>query len=172
MTERVSDVRLRGYGSGDLDLLRSLLGDARMMRFLGGAETEQALLERHERYLKADPKTHGLFTIVTGEGDMPVGWVGFWEDEWDGETVWECGWHVLPSWQRRGIASAAAVLSLDEARARHLHRFVDAHPSVDNVASNAVCRALGFANMGEVEVEFPKGHEMAAVHWRFDLQDQ
>ena len=161
------DVRLRPYGTSDLPLLRAVLGDAAMTRFLGGPESEEALGARHERYLAADPRTHGLFAVLVGH--EPVGWVGFWESTWDGSVQWECGWHVVGRYQGQGVATAAVRLLLDEARSRRMHRFVDAFPAVANAASNGLSRRLGFRDVGEVEVEYPKGRMMRARHWRFDL---
>lgn len=161
-------IALRPYHISDLDLLRSLLGDPEMTEFLGGPESEEAIAARHERYLMADPETNGIFTVlVDGE---PAGWVGFWDAEWEGEHVWECGWHVLPAFQRAGVAVAAAGLLLEEAGRRGWHRFADAFPAVDNAASNRVCRRLRFLPLGEVDVEYPKGHQMHSMHWRFDLK--
>jgi RimJ/RimL family protein N-acetyltransferase/catechol 2,3-dioxygenase-like lactoylglutathione lyase family enzyme len=165
-----SDVRLRAYSDGDLGLLRSLLGDAKMTRFLGGPESEQALADRHQRYLHSDPETSGLFVIVVGESQLPAGWVGFWESEWDGEVTWECGWHVLEAFQGSGVATSGARLALEEARSRGKHRYIDAFPACDNAASNALCERLGFTLLGDVEVEYPKGHAMRSMHWRLDLQ--
>lgn len=162
-------VRIRPYAEGDLPLLRALLGDPEMTRFLGGPESAEALAARHERYLTADPETNGLFTVLLCEPAAAVGWVGFWESEWDGEHVWECGWHVLREFQGQGVATEAMRLALDAARSRNRHGFMDAFPSVDNGASNAVCRRLGFRFLGEAEVEYPKGRMMRAQHWRFDL---
>lgn len=161
---------IRPYGQDDLPLLRDLLGDPAMTRFIGGPESEEAIVARHERYLAADPQTNGLFTILL-QG-VAVGWVGFWESEWDGTVQWECGWHLKAPYQGRGIATTATHLALDQARARGSHRFVDAFPSVDNQASNALCARLGFRDFGEVEVEYPKGHMMQARHWRFDLEEK
>ena len=97
-----------------------------------------------------------------------VGWVGYWESEWRGEAVWECGWSVLPEAQGRGIATAAAALMIDDVRRRGAHRHLHAFPSVDNAASNALCRTLGFELLGEVEVEYPKGRLMRSNDWRLD----
>jgi len=164
------EVRIRPYGEADLPLLRALLGSEAMTRFIGGPEADDKIAARHERYLDADPETNGLFTILVGQ--EPVGWVGFWESAWGGAAEWECGWHVLGEHQGRGVAGAAARLLLDEARTRDRHRFVDAFPAVDNVASNALCRRLGFRDLGDAEVEYPKGSMMRARHWRFDLEDR
>ncbi|MCK8115741.1 GNAT family N-acetyltransferase [Anaerosoma tenue] len=166
-----SSIRLRRYRQDDLGLLRQLLGDPEMTRFLGGPESDQSLAARHERYIESDPDTSGLFVVVVGDAEAPAGWVGFWESEWEGETTWEIGWHVLPLFQGRGVATAGATLALEAARSRRRHRFVDAFPAVDNGASNALCRRLGFRLLGEVEIEYPKGRMMHAMHWRLDLGD-
>lgn len=160
-------VTIRPYASCDLALLEALLGDPAAMRFLGGPESPEALRARHERYLASDPEANGLFTVLV-EG-VPSGWVGFWEAEIDGETVWELGWHVLRAAQGAGVATAAARLALDQARARGRHRFADAFPARENAASSALCRRLGFTDLGETEVEYPKGRTMRARHWRLDL---
>jgi RimJ/RimL family protein N-acetyltransferase len=163
------EVMLDPYRDGDRELLQRLLGDPAMMRFLGGPEPVAALDRRHARYLSADPVTHGIFTIVLAPDSERVGWVGFWEHSWQAQLAWECGWHVLPEFQGRGIASQATVLMLDEARKRARHRYVDAFPNVENETSNRVCARVGFERLGEVDVEFPKGHSMHSAHWRYDL---
>jgi RimJ/RimL family protein N-acetyltransferase len=163
-------VLLRPWARGDLGLLARLLGDAAMMRHLGGPESPQAIRERHERYLGHDDAPQGLFAILVGPERVAAGWVGYWESEWHGETVWECGWHVLPEYQGRGVATAATALALADARERHIHRTVHAFPSRDNAASNAVCRSLGFALLGEADVEYPKGRVMHSNDWCLDIE--
>lgn len=167
-----ADVSLRPWAEGDLPLLQRLLGDPEMTRYLGGPESPEAMEARHRRYLAADPQTHGLFAVTAGEVAEPVGWVGFWESECDDGTVWECGWGVVPEAQGRGIATAATALLLEEARRRGRHRLLHAFPSVDNVPSNALCRTLGFRCLGEVEVEYPKGHLMRSNDWQCELWPQ
>jgi len=139
-----------------------------MMAHLGGPESAEAISRRHERYLR-DSSPQRLFTIVRGSNSTAVGWVGYWESRWQQLDVFECGWHVLPECQRRGLAFSAVTLMLARARAEELHRYMHAFPSVDNVASNALCRRLGFLSQGEVDVEYPKGRIMRAVDWRLDL---
>ena len=165
-----SDIVIRPYEDGDLPLLLRLLGDPSMMVHLGGPESPEALARRHARYLHGDTSAQGLFTIVVGPEGTSAGWAGYWESAWRGERVWECGWHVLREQQGRGVASAGAGLMLDDARRRHAHRFIHAFPSVENAASNGLCRRLGFELLGEVDVEYPKGHMMRSCDWRLDLE--
>ena len=161
----MTDVRIEPWADGDLPLLERLLGDPAMMDHLGGPETPEKIAQRHERYL-AHPGP-GMFRIdVDGEG---AGWVGYWEREWRGETVYEIGWSVLPTAQGRGVATAATALALDAARTGGPHRFVHAYPSVDNAPSNAICRKLGFVLLGAFDFEFPPGHPLRCNDWQYDL---
>ena len=166
---RRADVALRPWAAGDLRLLQRLLGDPEMTRHLGGPESQEAIRARHERYLVADPEKHGLFAVTAGPAAEAVGWVGYWESEWRGELVWECGWNVLPEAQGRGVATAAAALMIDDARRRGRHRHLHAIQAVGNAASNALCRRLGFELLGEVEVDYPTGVVMRSNDWRLDL---
>ena len=159
-------VRIVPWGAGDLALLEQLVGDPEMMEHLGGPESPEKIAARQVRYELADS---GMFKIVeeaTGEG---VGSVGFWERAWRGEQVYEMGWSVIPSAQGRGIARAATAQAIAVAAARRAHRFVHAFPSVDNEASNAICRALGFTLLGAGDFEYPPGNQMRCNDWRLAL---
>jgi len=138
---------------------------------LGGVETEQALLDRHERILTFVREGRGSMFLVmlAGEPD-PVGSVGYWEREWNGEAVYETGWKVLPAFQGRGLAVAATVASLSRAAAQGRHRWMHAFPKVSNDASNGVCRRAGFVLLGESAFEYPLGNPIVVNDWRFDLR--
>lgn len=101
--------------------------------------------------------------------EVTAGSIGYWEQSWRGDTVWETGWAVLPEFQGRGLAVAAARLVCERARAERRHRFVHAFPSVVNASSNAVCRKAGFELLGDLDLEYPKGHWSPHNDWRFDL---
>jgi RimJ/RimL family protein N-acetyltransferase len=163
------DVVIRPWAEGDLPVLERLLGNPAMMAHLGGPESTEAIRARHQRYLDSDDSTGGLFAVLVGRETVAAGWVGYWESTWRGDDVWECGWHILPEFQGSGVAMAATALMLEQMRTRGRHRFVHAFPSVDNPASSALCRRLGFEPLGEVEVEYPKGTIMRASDWRMDL---
>lgn len=99
-----------------------------------------------------------------------AGAIGFWEREWRGETVYETGWGVLPSYQGRGIAAAAAREVARAAAAEGVHRRLHAYPSTGHPASNGVCRKAGFTLLGECDVEYPPGSFMRCNDWRLELR--
>jgi RimJ/RimL family protein N-acetyltransferase len=138
-------VRLEPWGSGDLPLLRATLADPAMTTFVGGPETDERLVERQAMFEgMADGATGRMFKIVDATTAEPAGSVGYWDKAWHGDEVYEMGWFVLPAFQGRGVARGATLLALDRAREDARHRFAHAFPSVENVASNALCRSVGF----------------------------
>jgi RimJ/RimL family protein N-acetyltransferase len=110
-----------------------------------------------------------MFVIVVGPARVAAGSVGYWGYEWGGQPVWETGWAVLREFQGQGVATQGAAAVVARARAEGRYRFIHAFPAVDNGASNAVCRKLGFALQEEVDFEFPPGHFMRCNDWCLDL---
>lgn len=111
----------------------------------------------------------GMFKIVDGATGEGIGSVGFWERKWAGQVVLESGWAVIPAFQGRGIAVEATRQAIALAREAGTHRWVHAFPKVENGASNAICRKLGFELLGEEDFEYPPGHPIRCNDWRFDL---
>jgi RimJ/RimL family protein N-acetyltransferase len=167
-------VRIEPWSEDDFELLRAV-NAPELMDHLGGPETEEQLITRHQRYVELSTDRTGrgrMFRIVQAEGDdagRPAGSVGFWEQTWDGEQIYETGWAVLPAFQGRGIATAATLAVIERARAEQRHRTLHAFPSVDNDPSNAVCRKAGFTLLGEREVEYPPGNVLRSHDWCLDL---
>ncbi len=123
-----------------------------MKAHLGGVETGQAVLDRHERVRAIVRDDRGsMFLVMLAGVPGPVGSIGYWERDWRGETVYETGWKVLPAFQGRG-------------------RWMHAFPQVGNGPSNAVCRRAGFILLGETDFEFPKGNPIVSNDWRCDLR--
>ncbi len=152
-----------------LDLLRRNNAPD-MTEHLGGPETEEQVLARHTRYAAMDDPAAGqMYRIVVLPDRDSVGGIGFWEREWQGESVYEIGWGVLPEFQGRGIATAAIGSTIAAARAVRKHRYVHAFPSVDNPASNAICRKAGFEFVAEYGFEYPPGNVIRCNDWRLDL---
>ncbi|MFE4367484.1 GNAT family N-acetyltransferase [Streptomyces sp. NPDC056835] len=171
MESEAPRVRLDPWSEGDLGLLRAM-NAPELMSHLGGPETEDQLLTRHRRYvdLSADRTGRGrMFRISLLPAGEAVGTIGFWEQTWRGQRVYETGWGVLAAHQGRGIAAAAAAAVVAKARAEGEYRYLHAFPSVDNRSSNALCRRVGFTLQGPCRVEYPKGQLMRANDWRLDL---
>jgi RimJ/RimL family protein N-acetyltransferase len=164
------DVSLRPWSEGDLSLLERLLGDPAMTEHLGGPEAPEQIRARHDRYLRLNDSGRGrIFVIVVGPERVAAGSVGYWEKEWQGETVWETGWSVLPEFQGQGIATLATRGVVERAREDGKHRLMLAYPSIDNAPSNAICQKAGFTLLGEEEFEYPPGNIMRCNDWCLDL---
>lgn len=86
-----------------------------MTQHLGGPETEEQLVDRHQRYLDIQGETGRMFAIVLEPGGEVAGSIGFWARTWRDEPVYETGWGVLPEFQGRGVAVAAARAVVAEA---------------------------------------------------------
>ena len=163
-----TQMRLEPWDDRGLDLQRRA-NTPEMTVYLGGPEPDAALLNRHERILAFAPGVGRMFLIMVPDAPDPVGSVGYWEKEWDGGTVYEMGWKVMPGFQGRGLAVRATVAAIGFAAAEGRHRWADAFPQVDNAASNGVCRKAGFTLLGECDFEFPKGNPIRCNDWRYDL---
>ena len=161
-------MELHPWSDGDLPLLEKLLGNPSMMEHLGGPETEAQIRKRHQRYLRL-PETDHMFKIALASTSESVGSIGYWEKKWRDQLVYETGWSILPSYQGRGIATSAGELVIAHARMENRHRFLHAFPSVENPASNAICRKLGFTLLEACDFEYPPGHTLRCNDWRFDL---
>jgi RimJ/RimL family protein N-acetyltransferase len=160
-------ITLQLWTDDDLPILHQTVGNAEMMEHLGGIETPERIAVRHERYMRR-AQGSSIFTVRIEDGAI-AGTIGFWEREWQGSSVYETGWMILPRYAGRGIATAAALMIVECAKAEGRHRFLHAYPSVENIASNAVCRKAGFTQRGEYTFEYPKGHFMRCYDWQLDL---
>jgi RimJ/RimL family protein N-acetyltransferase len=167
------DVKLRAWAPDDLWLMERLLGDPRMTEHLGGPESPERLQERLDDYQRTEePESGRMSVIIVGTARDAAGSIGYWALDWRGETVWEAGWHVLPEFQGRGIATAAVGLVVAQATADGRHRWMHAFPAVDNEPSNAVCRRSGFTNLGPCDFEYPAGHQMRCNDWAIALHPE
>jgi RimJ/RimL family protein N-acetyltransferase len=167
------EVALRQWTFEDTGLMDRLLGDPAMTEHLGGPETPEHRESRLRRYVEELDGEHGrMFVIEVGPERAAAGSIGYWPREWRGETVWEAGWSVLPEFQGRGIASEATRQTVALAAGERRHRSIHAYPSVDNAASNAICRKAGFTLLGSTDFEYPKGHWMTCNDWALDLPEE
>lgn len=165
----VGDVSIHRWAPDDLPVL--LRGNtAEMTVYLGGPEPEEKVRDRHERFLRLWQEGEArMFAIrVDGVAD-PVGSVGYWSTHWHDERVYESGWSVASGFQGRGIASRALTACLRDAAVHADRGQVLAFPRVDNIASNALCRAVGFDLHGEEGFEYPKGVPIRVNAWSYPL---
>ncbi|MDQ6421283.1 GNAT family N-acetyltransferase [Paenibacillus sp. LHD-117] len=166
---KAQHVRIEPWADKDLTLLRSI-NAPEMTEYLGGSETEEKILARHKRYLDITGRGAGrIFSIVLLPSLEPVGSVGYWDKSWQEETVYEIGWGVLPQFQGRGIATLAVAEAITSARNEQKHKAIHAFPSINNLASNAICRKLNFSHIRECEFEYPPGSLMQCNDWRLDI---
>ena len=172
-TMTLSELSFRAYADGDMWVLEKTLGDPTQMVYLNGPESAEKLQKRHKLFLAMSADQHAgcMYTITMGPGNAPVGNVGYWEAEQDGQKGWETGWFVLPEFQGKGIATAAIRMLVNHV-AKLDRRFLFAYPSVDNSPSNAICKKLGFVLTGEVDSEYPpgSGSHLRVNIWRLDLK--
>ena len=162
------EVRIRPLAEGDLDLMRAILGDPAMTEHLGGPQPDEGIQAAHREYL-VDDAPGGVFAITLGDDPAGVGWIGYWETELHGATVWEAGLSVLPDFQGRGIGSRAFRIALERAAAERRHRWVHAFVGLENAPSNRMCATVGFELLGETDVEYPPGHWSRCKEWRIAL---
>ena len=157
-------MQLAAYTDADRWLVEALETDPEVMRELGGPIPRERLPEIHRRRLD-EP---WWLTIVPDPGAGPVGTIGIWEKELDGDRIHETGWMVLPAHQGRGYASAALELLLERARAAPEFERLYAFPPVTNAPSNALCRRFGFALADERDFVYA-GRTLRCNVWMLDV---
>ncbi|MEU9793356.1 GNAT family N-acetyltransferase [Streptomyces sparsogenes] len=160
----MNTLRLEPWSEAGLNILHRQ-NTPEMTEHLGGPETEQAIVDRHQRYLRL----HGGEMLIVRLGEVAVGSVGYWEREWEGEDVYETGYGILTEFGGHGYAAEALRLAADRAAARGARCYLHAFPHVNHAASNAVCRKAGFELVGKVSFEYPKGTWLESNDWRLDL---
>jgi len=168
MNDETPCVTLRPWSGEDFWILERA-NTPEMTEHLGGPESREGLVDRHERYLRTVGGSGRMYAIETSQGGESAGVIGFWARTWREEQVYEAGWGVLPEYQGRGLAVAAARAVIAEARRQGDRRRLHAFPGVDHPASNAVCRRAGFTLLGECLFEYPKGHLSSSNDWAVEL---
>jgi RimJ/RimL family protein N-acetyltransferase len=156
-------MELRPLTRDDLDFYERIYTDPRMWTELGGV-VEQDMAAKLERDVIAiEEDRHWVLVIVNDDGTA-AGTVALWDHEWEGETIDEIGWMVLPEFQGRGLAGAAVGEALDRADAASRWRVLHAFPATTNSASNALCRKHGFALRGPLNFTY-RERTLHVNHW-------
>jgi RimJ/RimL family protein N-acetyltransferase len=163
-------MELRNISMSDLWLYEATLCDPEMMAELGGPRTREGLEDKLRTDVEATAADRYwmLAMLPDGETDTLAGHISVWDHEWNGETITEMGWMVLPRFQGRGLGTEAVRAVLDRARSTGRWRAVHAFPAVTNGPSNAICRKTGFGLIGPIDYEY-KGKVLRTNHWRLDL---
>jgi RimJ/RimL family protein N-acetyltransferase len=162
---------LRDVAPGDVDAYVRMRCDPAMMAELGGPlprDGIEAKVETDVRKTRAD--VYWVSMIIPDESapDVVAGNVTLWTHaDGDDKGLSEIGWMVLPEFQGRGLAKRAVRALLERARDDGRWGVVNAFPGVTNAASNALCRSVGFALVGEREVTFAD-RLLRTNHWRID----
>jgi RimJ/RimL family protein N-acetyltransferase len=152
------------YADTDYWLTEALETDPRVMAELGGPWPREDVLGIHRRRLEAIRGGTWWFTIVPQAGMRPVGHLGIFDSDWQGQRIAEAGWSVLPEHQGKGYASAALKLLLERAAADGRRGAIHAFPGVANEPSNALCRKFGFTLVGEETFDY-RGRQLRCHHW-------
>ncbi|HJP71344.1 MAG TPA: GNAT family N-acetyltransferase [Candidatus Limnocylindria bacterium] len=145
-------------------LTAALETDPAMMVHLGGPLDPAEVPALHARRLAGIERGDTWYFTVRLIDGTAVGAVCLWHDENYPAGTSEAGWSVLTAYQGRGIATAAVRTLIGMARADGRWGDIHAWPAVDNVASNSLCRSLGFRHIGVDEFEF-RGHRLRCNDW-------
>jgi RimJ/RimL family protein N-acetyltransferase len=156
-------MKILPYAETDRRLTVALETDPRVMGHLGGVSTPEAAERVHRWRLEAPERGDIFVTIVPDDADEPVGVVGIWRSEIDGETVHELGAMILPGHQARGVGTRTWDLVRPLVRDAGITR-LDSYPGVDNVASNAILQRIGFTRVGERDLDY-EGRPVRCAHW-------
>jgi RimJ/RimL family protein N-acetyltransferase len=156
-------MRLRPLSLDDLVLYRRVYTDPQMWTELGGVPELDlpAKLERDVAAVETD--RHWVLVIVAEDGTT-AGTVALWDHEWEGETIDEIGWMVLPEHQGRGLAGAGVAEALRRADETARWRVLHAFPATTNAPSNALCRRHGFALRGAIAYAY-RERTLRVNHW-------
>lgn len=156
-------MQLRPLTPEDQRLYERIYADPRMSTELGGVLEQDmaAKLERDVAMVEAD--RHWVLVIVCDDGSA-AGTVSLWDHDWEGQTIDEIGWMVLPEHQGRGLASAGVAEALRRADEAARWRILHAFPATTNGPSNALCRKHGFALRGPIEYTY-RNWVLRVNHW-------
>jgi RimJ/RimL family protein N-acetyltransferase len=164
-------MELRDITLDDLSLYENLHCDPQMMAHLGGPWPTEGIPAKLQRDVESVEKGESWVFKIIPDADAGVvaGSVCLWESSRNGETITEVGWMVLPRFQGRGLGTQAVSMIIDKARDVQRCDTVHAFPAVSNVASNAICRKLGFSLIKECDLEYA-GTLLRCNHWRLGLR--
>lgn len=161
---------LRNVEPGDLEAYVRMRCDPAMMAELGGALPREEMEAKVNRDVAAAASDRAWICMIVpdpADHTAVAGIVTLYSHDEDSQVISEIGWMVLPEFQGRGLAKAAARTLLERARDADRWGVVHAFPGVTNAPSNAICRALGFTFVGQETVSFAD-RWLHTNHWMID----
>ena len=162
-------LELVDYTDADLPLSVALESDPVVMADLGGPRPLDQIERAHRGRIAGGAGGGGMWLKIVPQGaGGPIGALGVWRSEFEGEETWEVGWMLLAEFHGRGLGSEALGLLIERMRAEPRFELVHAFPGATNAASNGLCEKFGFQLQGESEVEF-SGRQLRVNHWSLDV---
>jgi RimJ/RimL family protein N-acetyltransferase len=156
-------MELRPLTREDRRLYERIYTDPRMWAELGGVLDQDMAAKLERDVASVEAGRHWVLVIVTAQGTA-AGTVSLWDHEWEGETIDEIGWMVLPEHQGRGLASTGVAEALRRADEAARWRVLHAFPATTNAPSNALCRKHGFALRGPIDYTY-RQRGLRVNHW-------
>jgi RimJ/RimL family protein N-acetyltransferase len=162
-------VQLRDVELDDVAAYVRMRCDPQMMAHLGGPRPEAEMADKVRRDV-ADAQSERAWICMILSEDEPnavAGTVTLWSHDAGGEPLSEIGWMVLPEYQGLGLAKSAVRSLLERASRERRWGAIHAYPAVANGPSNAICRSLGFSEVGEEDIDYAQ-QVFRVNHWRID----
>lgn len=143
---RTTRIEFREWNRNDVALASRLWCEPGVMRFLGGAYSDDELKARLERET-SNLETYGIQYWPVYVGDEFAGCCGI-KPVPDDDTKFEIGFHFLPEFWGRGLAfeAAEAVMRYATERLHVSELYAGHHP--DNESSRRLLEKLGFTQIG------------------------
>jgi RimJ/RimL family protein N-acetyltransferase len=156
-------MELRPLTREDRRLYERIYTDPRMWAELGGVLDQDMAVKLERDVASVEAGRDWVLVIVTADGTA-AGAVSLWDHEWEGETIYEIGWMVLPEHQGRGLASTGVAEALRRADEAARWRVLHAFPATTNAPSNALCHKHGFALRGPIDYTH-RERTLRVNHW-------
>lgn len=140
---------IREYRRSDLSFIKELWFDPETGRYMSDP-TADRVDETYQRALDGmgDCADGDYLIVLRKHSDVRIGTACVFADE-DGKT-YDIGYCICKEWRRQGIGSEVVRRLIDWIRERGGER-VTAEAAMENAASNALLRKLGFAPVRESE---------------------
>jgi len=143
---------IRPAQEADRARMVSLWCDEEFMAFAPGEKTEEAAQRRFDHMLEvAEDLPFAKQPIVERASGVIVGYTGVDWFDYQGLPRLEFGWRLAPEFRGLGYATEAAQALLDQARRTFIGE-IFVIIDLDNLASQNVCRKLGFTPLGQASL--------------------